>query len=241
MNRAFLAAAAAALALSIAAFITLPSAHAQPAVCLNLAPGTHDLVVPSQEREGNVIFRVEIGEGGVVTEFYEPGGQPIGAAAGMGIFASGDYELPEGVEVIECAAAGDAMQAGAASDDVCLNLPPGSHTDTVSAGGRTYEITINVGDNNEIINVELLGDSYTAQEALGLLQGFGAALPPGISIVPCAAGAADTASYANTGTGGLADDGQTNPWLAAAVVSLIAVLVTTSFVARRRLTIHNRD
>ena len=245
MNRFFLALGAAVFALSIAAFITLPSAHAQPPICLNLEPGTHDLVVPSQEREGNVIFQVEIGEGGVVTEFYEPGGQPIGAAAGMGIFASGDYELPEGVAVVECAGAGgDTMQEDGGSMDVCLNLEPGAHTDTVSAGGRTYDITINVGDNNQIINVELLGDSYTAQEALGLLRGFGAALPAGIQIVPCA-GAQIADGYGNAGSGGLADSSDlTAVWAAVAAVAIAAVAGASITAARRRgasIRIRERD
>lgn len=231
MNRLFLAMGAAVLALSFAAFITLPSAHAQPPVCLNLEPGTHDLVVPSQEREGNVIFQVEIGEGGVITEFYEPGGQPIGAAAGMGIFASGDYELPEGVAVVECA--GAAADTGAEAD-VCLNLPPGSHTDTVSAGGRTYEITINVGDNHEIVDVQLLGQSYSAQEALELLEGFGAAMPAGIEIVPCV-GAELVDGYGNAGTGGLADSGGlTIVWAAIAALTIAAVAGTSVTLARRR-------
>lgn len=231
MNRLLFAIGAAVLALGIAAFITLPSAHAQPPVCLNLEPGTHDLVVPSQEREGNVTFRVEIGEGGVVTEFYEPGGQPIGAAAGMGIFASGDYELPEGVRVVECA--GAAAGSGAEAD-VCLNLDPGSHNATVSAGGRTYEITINVGDNREIINVELLGQSYSAQEALGLLEGFGAALPAGVEIVPCA-GAPLATAYGNAGTGGLAQsDDLTIVWAAIAALTIATVAGTSVTVARRR-------
>ena len=231
MNRLLLAIGAAMFALGIAAFLTSPSVEAQPPVCLNLEPGAHDLVVPSQEREGNVIFRVEIGEGGVVTEFYEPGGQPIGAAAGMAIFASGDYALPEGVEVVECGAAGGGeMQAEA---NVCLNLDPGSHSATVSAGGRSYEITIHVGDQHEIINVELLGESYSAQEALGLLEGFGAALPAGIEIVPCAVGV-----YPNTGTGGLAESaGSHSVWAAAIAISTAALVVTVVTVIRRRLVI----
>ena len=241
MNRFFLAMGAAVLALSFAAFITLPSAHAQPPVCLNLPAGTHDLVVPSQEREGNVIFQVEIGEGGVITEFYEPGGQPIGAAAGMGIFASGDYELPEGVAVVEC---GAGVGEQAEETDVCLNLDPGSHNRSVSAGGRTYEITIHVGDRNQITAIDVLGQSYSAQDALGLLETFGAAMPADIAIVPCV-GAPLVTAYGNAGSGGLADSSDlTIVWAAIAALTIAAVAGTSVTFARRRgasVRIRDRD
>lgn len=107
-------AAAVLLTLAVGGMLNVNDARAQPSVCLNLPPGTHDLEAPSLEREGNVVFRVVIGEGGEIVEFYEPGGVEIGAAAGIGIFMSGEYELPEGVALAACPSAGDDSTA---SDD----------------------------------------------------------------------------------------------------------------------------
>ena len=100
-------AAAVLLTLAVGGMLNANDARAQPSVCLNLAAGTYELEAPSLEREGNVVFRVVIGEGGEIVEFYEPGGVEIGAAAGIGIFMSGEYELPEGVAIAACPSAGD--------------------------------------------------------------------------------------------------------------------------------------
>ena len=126
-------AAAVLLTLAVGGMLSANDARAQQSVCLNLAPGTHDLEAPSQEREGNVVFRVVIGEGGEIVEFYEPGGVEIGAAAGIGIFMSGEYQLPEGVAIAACPYTGDDSM----SDDASVSEDNGDSLESeASADGE---------------------------------------------------------------------------------------------------------
>lgn len=262
MTRFLLAVTAAALILTTLALTSPTSASAQsgaPPVCVSVPPGEYNFTAPARDREGDVSFSVTVGEGGVVTEFTEPGGQSIPPSAMLQLFTGEDaYALPDGVAIIECAAdEADAMEeAGeAAATPVCVSLPPGSHSASVSAGGQSYEITINIGAGSEVISVEVLGQTYSAQDALDLLAGFGAVLPPQIQIIECAADDADAMSedsgssgsssspqvYPTTGTGGLAvDQGATGFWAAIATVAGL-FLVAAAIAARRRVAVRNRD
>ena len=105
-----------------------PTASAQaPEVCLNLPAGEHQFKAASRERAGEIVFRIEVGEGGRVTEFYEPGGQPIGVAGFLQVFTGAEaYPLPEGVEIVDCGASAE----GDSGDDAggityCTGLEPG--------------------------------------------------------------------------------------------------------------------
>ena len=94
-----------AAALLVPIFHFAPGAHAQPALCLNLEPGEHTFEADSLDRDGTVSFRIVTGEGGEILEFYEPGGQEIGAQAGLGILSSGDYAMPDDWAIVPCAEA----------------------------------------------------------------------------------------------------------------------------------------
>ena len=223
----------------IAAFLaiqsaTAPTASAQPAVCLNLPAGEHRFEAEARDRAGTVSFRVVIGEGGVLTEFYEPGGQPVGAGAFLGVFTGPDaYDLPDGVEIVEC---GASTQGGAPGDSevaFCSSLPAGSVTETISAGGRSYELTINVGEGGRIIDVSVLGQTYSIQEAVALLQNFGVTLPEGLGIAPCAAAPSVPTGKGDTGNAGLADRGGA-PTLGYAAVAIAALAVAAASLAARR-------
>lgn len=228
---------AAAFALAVAGLTALPmsspTAHAQPSVCLNLAPGDHTFTAPARDREGDVTFQVTVGEGGAVTALTEPGGQSIPPIAMLDIFTGEDaYPLPEGVAIIECEAAGGSLAADDQSGgELCLNLDPGSYEESVSASGQTYNITINVGEHGRLTSVEVLGESYAPADALALLAQFGASVPPHIQILPCEP---DAAAYPTTGTGGLADsNGLTGIWVALATVASLGLV--GAIAVRRRV------
>ncbi len=218
-----------------------PTAHAQPPICLNLPAGDHQLTTPSREREGEVTFQVTVGEGGIVTGFTEPGDQPIPPAAMLDVFAGDDaYPLPEGVAFVECRASahGDMMQDTQAAA-ICVNLPAGSYEETVSAAGRSYEITISVGERGVVRDVALMGQRYGAAEAIALLEGFGTTLPAGIAIVACPDGTAGDAEqpimFANTGSGGLADPAaQASSGIWHKLGALVVLAIALSSVAYRR-------
>ncbi len=208
LTRFYIVLACSALVVGAIGLATPQPTHAQqggPSVCLTLPPGDHTFTAPARDREGEVSFQVTIAEGGIVTAFTEPGGQSIPPATVLQVFTGEDaYPLPDGIMIVECdaAAGGGAMQdAEDSTVATCLNLPPGAHQAMVSAGGRSYDLALDIGGGGRIRGIEILGQSYTAQEALELLQGFGATLPVSMEIVDCAA----SPSYANTGTGGLAD------------------------------------
>ena len=230
----------------IAAFLAIHSAAAPtvsaqgPAICLNLPAGEHRFEAASQERAGTIVFRVEVGEGGQITEFYEPGGQPIGAGAFLGIFTGPTaYELPEGVEIVDCpwnpdgtaADDDDGAMADAAEITYCTALEPGSYTETISAGGRSYEATINIGEGGRLIDVEVLGQTYGPQAAIELLQGFGVTLPDHLGVAPCAAA---PGKKADTGNAGLVDSsGSSMPGYVAVAIAALAVGGLSVAVRRR--------
>ena len=206
---------------------------AQPGVCLSLAPGEHSFTAPARDRDGEVTFTVTVAEGGAVTAFTEPGGQSIPPVTMLDIFTGEDaYPLPEGVSFVDCPGPSaddqdDAMQAddSSVSPSFCVSLEPGAHTETVSAGGRSYDVTVQVDDDRQIANVAILGRDYTAAEALQLLEGFGAALPETWDVRPC------LSEYPTSGTGGLGDStDRAGLW---AVLASFAVL-TISLIARNR-------
>ena len=252
MKRILIAAVAAALVVGAAGLTALQPVSAQPggpSVCLSLPAGEHTFTAPARDREGDVSFTVTVGEGGVVTGFTEPGGQSIPPAAMLEIFTGADaYPLPEGVSFVECAS--DELEGGdeTAAAEICINLEPGSHNTSATAGGRTYELVIHVGDYNQVTSIDVLGQSYSAAEGIGLLDQFGAAMPAGVEIVPCEGGMADQGAaggqptlYANAGSGGLADSsGQTGLWSAIATFAILAIAVT-AVTQRRRIAIRNRE
>lgn len=247
MTRILIAAVAAALVAGAIGLASMQPVSAQPggpSVCLSLPPGDHTFTAPSQDREGEVSFTVTVGESGVVTGFTEPGGQSIPPAAMLEIFTGEDaYPLPEGVSFIDCPEADDSMmeEDSMQSAGVCVNLDAGSHTGTVSAGSQSYEITIHVGDNHQVTSVDVLGQSYNPQDALGLLESFGATLPRGVEIVPCAAATDDSqAVYPTAGTGGLADSADRSA-LWAGLATLAVLLISIATVARRRRVAIRRD
>ena len=228
----------------IAAFLAIHSAAAPtvsaqgPTICLNLPPGEHRFEAASRERAGTIVFRVEVGEGGAITEFFEPGGQPIGAGAFLGLFTGPEaYPLPEGVEVVDCpwnpdgaaADSGDAATEDAAPVELCTALEPGSYTETISAGGRSYEATINIGEGGRLIDVEVLGQTYGAQAAIELLQGFGVTLPDYLAVAPCEA----APGMAKTGNAGLAGSAGAST-LGYVAVAIAALAVGGLSVAVRR-------
>ena len=224
----------------IAAFLAFhpagaPTASAQaPEVCLNLPVGEHQFTAASRERAGEIVFRVEVGEGGRVTEFYEPGGQPIGTAGFLQVFAGPEaYDLPEGVEIVDCSASADG--ASGAADDAggvtyCTSLPAGTYTETVSAGGRSYEATINIGEGGRLIDVTVLGQTYGAQAAIDLLAGFGAELPESLAVAPCEAA---PAGKPKSGSAGLVADGGASA-LGYVAVAIAALAVGGAAVASRQ-------
>ncbi len=239
MTRIMIAMLAAALLIGSAGLAATQPAAAQPggpSVCLSLAPGEHEISAPARDREGNVIFRVTVGEGGVVTEFVEPGGQSIPPVALLDIFTGADaYPLPDGVAIVECEAAADSMASGGqGSGELCLNLEPGSYEESVSASGQTYNITIHVGENGRLTSVDVLGQSYSPSDALALLAQFGASVPPHIQILPCEPSAA---AYPTTGTGGLADaNDRTGLWVALATVAALGLVSAFALQRRQRQT-----
>ncbi|MDE2695445.1 MAG: hypothetical protein OXH97_02880 [Chloroflexota bacterium] len=239
MTRLIVAAAVVAAFLAIHSAAT-PTASAQgPSICLNLEPGEHRLETESQERAGTIVFRVEIREGGQIADFYEPGGQPIGAGAFLGIFTGPEaYDLPDGVEIVDCPWSPDGAMADDDEDamedtapvEFCTALEPGSYTETISAGGRSYEATINIGEGGRLIDVEVLGQTYGAQAAIELLQGFGVTLPDHLGVAPCAA-APD--KKADTGNAGLVDSSGAS-MLGYVAVAIAALAVGGLSVAVRR-------
>ena len=210
-----------------------PTASAQaPEVCLNLPAGEHQFKAASRERAGEIVFRIEVGEGGRVTEFYEPGGQPIGVAGFLQVFTGAEaYPLPEGVEIVDCAgsAEGDSDDA-AGGITYCTSLEPGTYTETVSAGGRSYDATINIGEGGQLIDVTVLGQTYGAQAAIDLLAGFGAELPESLAIAPCEAA---PAGKPKSGSAGLLADGGASA-LGYVAVAVAALAVGGAAVASRR-------
>lgn len=241
MKHFLIAAVAAVLVASAFALAAMQPVSAQsggPSVCLSLPPGDHTFSAPSQDREGEVSFTVTVGDGGVVTEFTEPGGQSIPPAALLEIFAGENaYPLPEGVSFVECEAADDGMMEAEQASELCLNLDPGTYEESVSASGQVIDITIHVGEGNRLIAVEVLGASYSPAEALSLLAQFGASIPPHIEIIPCE----PTKVYPYTGSGGLADDSSlTGLW--AGLASLAVVLISIAAVSRgRRIVVRKKD
>ncbi len=223
-------------AVVVAAFLAInsgaaPTVTAQaPSVCLNLPAGEHEFRAESRERAGEIVFRVEVGEGGSVTEFYEPGGQPIGVAGFLQVFAGPEaYDLPEGVEVVDCAPAADG-DTGDAAITYCTSLEAGTYTETVSAGGRSYEATINIGEGGSLIDVTVLGQTYGPQDAIELLQGFGAELPEHLGVAPCEAAPAEKSK---TGNAGLLGSGEMSA-LGYIAVAIAALAVGVGSVAVRR-------
>lgn len=244
MKRILIAAVAAALVVGAFGLASTQPVSAQPAgpmVCLSLAPGEHTFTAPARDREGDVSFTVTVGEGGLVTGFTEPGGQSIPPAAMLEIFTGDDsYPLPDGVSFIECEAGEDSMMEEGQAPGLCLNLPPGSYDENVTAAGQTYSITIHVGEKGQLISVDVLGESYNPQQALDLLASFGASIPPHIEIVPCEAPAHD-AAYPTTGTGGLADSSDlTGLWAGLGSLAVLAIAIAAA-TQRRRVHVRNRD
>lgn len=232
MTRFIVAAAVIAAFLAIHSAAT-PTVSAQgPEVCLNLPAGEHQFTAASRERAGEIVFRVEVGEGGRVTEFYEPGGQPIGTGGFLQVFTGPEaYDLPEGVEIVDCGASAD----GDASDDAggvtyCTSLDAGTYTETVSAGGRSYEATINIGEGGRLIDVTVLGQTYGAQAAIDLLAGFGAELPESLEVGPCEAA---PVGKPKSGSAGLVGDGGASA-LGYVAVAIAALAVGGAAVASRR-------
>ena len=231
MNRLlpfFTAAIVSALLIGLAGFAAPNLASAQPGVCISLPPGEHSISAPARDREGDVIFRLTVAEGGQVTEFIEPGGQSIPPAAMVDIFTGDDaYPLPEGVALIECGQPASDSSTPAA-DSVCLDLEPGAYTEDISAGGRTYAVTVNVSANGVIDGVEIRGQTYSAAEGLQLLEGFGASLPASWVEIDCPG-----AHYPTTGSGGLADSSPT-PALWAVFAAIAALALFGAGLALRR-------
>ncbi len=222
----------------IAAFLAFhpaatPTASAQgPEVCLNLPAGEHQFTAASRERAGEIVFRVEVGEGGRVTEFYEPGGQPIGVAGFLQVFTGAEaYPLPEGVEIVDCAASDDGAMEDTGGVTYCTSLPAGTYTETVSAGGRSYEATINIGEGGRLIDVTVLGQTYGAQAAIDLLAGFGAELPESLEVGPCEA--APGMKAPRTGNAGLLGEGGASA-LGYVAVAIAALAVGGAALASRR-------
>ena len=245
-------AAAVLLTLALGGVMHSNSAQAQQSFCLNLAPGTHTLEVPSREREGTVTFRVEIGEGGEITEFYEPGGQPVGAAAGIGLFVGGGYELPEGVTLVDCPDAADdsmsddSMESDATADGeeqsgapaaaaqagggLCVNLEPGSHTFNVTAFGQATAVTAQIGAGGSVIMVDAGALGVHPGAAVAGMIGSSIILPPDVQVVDCAVG------LPNSGSGGLLDGGLSAQEAGLVVFAALGVsaLSLLTLLARRR-------
>ena len=215
-----------------------------PSVCISLPPGEHTFTAPAQDREGEVSFTVTVGEGGVVTDFTEPGGQSIPPVAMIELFTGDDaYPLPEGVSLIECEAGDDSMMEDESAGELCLNLEPGTYEETVSASGQVYNITINVGEGNRLTSVEVLGQSYSPADALDLLAQFGAAIPPHIQILPCEPAMSDAGDggLPYTGSGGLADSAdRTGLWAGLASFAVLAISIG-AVAQRRRVVVRRRD
>lgn len=246
-------AAAVLLTLALGGVMHSNSAQAQQSFCLNLPPGTHELEAPSREREGNVTFKVEIGAGGEITEFYEPGGQPVGAAAGIGLFAGGGYELPEGVALVDCPDAADdsmsddsmesdatadgeeqsgapAQAAAQAGGGLCVNLEPGSHTFNVTAFGQATEVTAQIGAGGSVIMVDAGALGVHPGAAVAGMIGSSIILPPTVQVVDCAVG------LPNSGSGGLLDGGLSAQEAGLVVFAALGVsaLSLLTLLARRR-------
>ncbi len=257
----------AALAAALAAAAS--TASAQPPVCVSLAPGEHRIEAPAKDRDGVVVFQLTVAEGGLVTAFTEPGGQSVPPATLLELFAGPDaYELPEGVGLIECGAdtmmENDAMEEADAMDGAtCINLGPGSHEGTVSGGGRSYDIVVEVSDDHEILGVSIRGQTYSATAALELLEGFGVAMPEGMKIVPCHShddsmeddsmeddsgmmeddDSMMDGGYPVTGSGGLTDSASASStalWSSLAALAAFALALTAA-VSRRRLAVRSRE
>ena len=256
-------AAAVLLTLALGGVMHSNSAQAQQSFCLNLAPGTHTLEVPSREREGTVTFRVEIGEGGEITEFYEPGGQPVGAAAGIGLFVSGGYELPEDVMLVDCPDAADdsmsddSMDDGSSSEDDSLESDSaaggeeqsGAPAAAAQAGGG---LCVNLEPGSHTFNVTAFGQAtaVTAQigaggsvimvdaGALGVHPGAAVAGMIGSSIIlPPDVQVVDCAvGLPNSGSGGLLDGGLSAQEAGLVVFAALGVsaLSLLTLLARRR-------
>lgn len=244
MKRILIALAAVAIVAAAFGLVSLQPVSAQqggPSVCLSLPAGEHTFTAPARDREGDVSFTVTVGEGGVVTGFTEPGGQSIPPIAMRDIFTDEDaYPLPEGVTFIECEAAGDSMMEDGKAQEICLNLEPGTYEETVSASGQVYNITIHVGEGNRLTSVDVLGTSYAPADALALLAQFGAAIPPHIQVLPCEG--QTPILYANTGTGGLADNNDSRGfWSAIATVGVLFAVASAVVVRRRRAELSIRD
>ena len=254
-------AAAVLLTLAVGGMLSANDARAQQSVCLNLAPGTHELEAPSQEREGNVIFRVVIGEGGEIVEFYEPGGVEIGAAAGIGIFMSGEYQLPEGVALAACPyTAGDSMSDDASmSDDDGDSLESEASTDTGEQAGPAEAgaaqagpaLCVNLSPGTHMLDVTAFGIamSVTAQIGpggevimvdagdFGVHPGAAVAGMIGTSIVlPPEVQVVACAALPTTGTGGLLDQGlgAQEVGLVASAALGVSLLSLLTLLARRR-------
>ncbi len=244
MKHIVIAGSAIALLLFGALWSSSAKVSAQPPVCMSLAPGEHSITAPARDRDGEVTFTLRVAPGGVVTEFIEPGGQSIPPASILTIFAGADsYPLPEGVAIIECDA-GSASNTSASSD-VCLNLEAGTHEASVTAGGRAYDLILRVGEGGVVQSVELLGQTYSAQEAMGLLAEFGATLPAGLRVVPCATGESGPIPelYPTSGTGGLAEESRGGAWLVMATAATAGslLLAALGLTQRRRLVPQLRD
>lgn len=231
MTRLIVAAAVIAAFLAIHSAAT-PTVSAQgPEVCLNLPAGEHQFTAASRERAGEIVFRVEVGEGGRVTEFYEPGGQPIGVAGFLQVFTGAEaYDLPEGVEIVDCAASDDGAMEDTGGVTYCTSLDAGTYTETVSAGGRSYEATINIGEGGRLIDVTVLGQTYGAQAAIDLLAGFGAELPESLEVGPCEAA---PTGKPKSGSAGLVADGGASA-LGYVAVAIAALTVGGAALASRR-------
>ena len=270
MNRLLLTLTAALLAAAAFGLTNLTSPTPTRAqtddVCVTVTAGEHTFFADARDREGEVTFTIVVNTRGRVTEFYEPGGRSIPPSAMRQVFGGEDpYELPDGIAIVECdtldgdslmEADDDSSSGGAA---VCLTLDAGTHTANVSAGGRSYDLTLHVQAGGRLLSVDLLGANYSPRDALNLLEQFGATLPAHIQIIACAAvtptadhdddsmmedeeSAAPEAMqdeeddepvptlYANTGTGGLASD----PATLSAVSAILAAAALTTITALLR-------
>ena len=255
MTRFLIALAASALVVGLVGLLQTAPTQAQqggPPVCLNLDAGEHSFTAPARDREGEVTFRVTVGDGGMITEFTEPGGQSIPPAAFLQIFAGEDaYPLPEGVEIVECEDAGDSMMEDP-SKAVCLNLPAGRHETTVNISGEAQPLVLDIGEGGVVRGLNVLGSNYTGHQGLALMRQFGVSLPAGIQIIDCAAPADSMMEdepqpelhedeepqptlYANTGTGGLADTSGSNAVFYA--ITAVAALLFGGLAIRRRASV----